>query len=39
MPLTKMEHYLVLTDDIDSTRDFYCNALDVCPFHVRVKFL
>ena len=27
MPLTKMEHYLVLTDDIDGTRDFYCNAL------------
>jgi catechol 2,3-dioxygenase-like lactoylglutathione lyase family enzyme len=27
MPLNKMEHYLVLTDDIDATRDFYCNAL------------
>ena len=27
MPLTKMEHFLVLTDDIDKTRDFYCNAL------------
>lgn len=27
MPLTKMEHYLVLTDDIDATRDFYCKAL------------
>lgn len=27
MPLTKMEHYLVLTDDIDGTRDFYCQAL------------
>ncbi|MDB6090407.1 MAG: hypothetical protein JWN85_3191 [Gammaproteobacteria bacterium] len=27
MPLTKMEHYLVLTDDIDATRDFYCQAL------------
>jgi catechol 2,3-dioxygenase-like lactoylglutathione lyase family enzyme len=27
MPLTKLEHYLVLTDDIDATRDFYCNAL------------
>lgn len=27
MPLTKMEHYLVLTHDIDKTRDFYCNAL------------
>ena len=27
MPLTQMEHYLVLTDDIDATRDFYCEAL------------
>jgi catechol 2,3-dioxygenase-like lactoylglutathione lyase family enzyme len=27
MPLTQMEHYLVLTDDIDGTRDFYCNVL------------
>lgn len=27
MPLTKMEHFLVLTDDIDGTRDFYCRAL------------
>jgi catechol 2,3-dioxygenase-like lactoylglutathione lyase family enzyme len=27
MPLTKLEHYLVLTDDIDTTRDFYCQAL------------
>jgi catechol 2,3-dioxygenase-like lactoylglutathione lyase family enzyme len=27
MPLTKMEHYLVLTDDIDATRDFYVQAL------------
>jgi catechol 2,3-dioxygenase-like lactoylglutathione lyase family enzyme len=27
MPLTKIEHYLVLTDDIDATRDFYCDAL------------
>ena len=27
MPLTKMEHFLVLTDDIDGTRDFYCGAL------------
>ena len=27
MPLTKMEHYLVLTDDLDATRDFYVNAL------------
>jgi catechol 2,3-dioxygenase-like lactoylglutathione lyase family enzyme len=27
MPLTKMEHYLVLTDDIEATRDFYVQAL------------
>ena len=27
MPLTKMEHYLVLSDDIDKTRDFYCQVL------------
>jgi catechol 2,3-dioxygenase-like lactoylglutathione lyase family enzyme len=27
MPLTRMEHVLVLTDDIDETRDFYCRAL------------
>jgi catechol 2,3-dioxygenase-like lactoylglutathione lyase family enzyme len=27
MPLTQMEHYLVLTDDIEVTRDFYCGAL------------
>ena len=27
MPLTKLEHYLVLTDDIDATRDFYVQAL------------
>jgi catechol 2,3-dioxygenase-like lactoylglutathione lyase family enzyme len=27
MPLTKLEHYLVLTDDIDATRDFYLEAL------------
>ena len=27
MPLTRMEHVLVLTDDIDGTRDFYCQAL------------
>ncbi len=25
--LTKMEHYLVITDDIERTRDFYCEAL------------
>ena len=27
MPLTKMEHFLVLTDDIEKTRAFYCEAL------------
>jgi catechol 2,3-dioxygenase-like lactoylglutathione lyase family enzyme len=27
MPLTKMEHYLVLTEDIEATREFYCQAL------------
>jgi catechol 2,3-dioxygenase-like lactoylglutathione lyase family enzyme len=27
MPLTHIEHYLVLTDDLDGTRDFYCNGL------------
>jgi catechol 2,3-dioxygenase-like lactoylglutathione lyase family enzyme len=27
MPLTGMEHLLVLTDDLDATRDFYCQAL------------
>src|ERR1700720_3134230 len=27
MPLTKLEHYLVLTDNIDATRDFYLEAL------------
>jgi catechol 2,3-dioxygenase-like lactoylglutathione lyase family enzyme len=25
--LTKMEHYLVLTDDIQATKQFYCEAL------------
>jgi catechol 2,3-dioxygenase-like lactoylglutathione lyase family enzyme len=27
MPLTQLEHYLVLTDDLDGTRDFYRLAL------------
>jgi len=27
MPLTRMEHYLVLTDDLEGTREFYCRAL------------
>jgi catechol 2,3-dioxygenase-like lactoylglutathione lyase family enzyme len=30
MPLTRMEHYLVLTHDIDGTRDFYCAVLGTC---------
>jgi len=29
MPVTKMEHFLVLTDDIEITRDFYFKALGV----------
>ena len=27
MPLNQLEHYLVLTDDLDGTRDFYAKAL------------
>ena len=27
MPLTKLEHYLVLTDDMNGTRDFYVEVL------------
>lgn len=27
MPLTKLEHYLVMTDDIDRTRDFYRDVI------------
>jgi catechol 2,3-dioxygenase-like lactoylglutathione lyase family enzyme len=27
MPLSRMEHLLVLTDDIEGTKDFYCRAL------------
>jgi catechol 2,3-dioxygenase-like lactoylglutathione lyase family enzyme len=30
MPLTQLEHYLVLTDDLDVTRDFYRDALGLC---------
>ncbi len=29
MSITRMEHFLVLTDDIEITRDFYCKALGV----------
>ena len=31
MRLQRMEHFLVLTDDIDKTKDFYCNALGMQP--------
>lgn len=27
MPITKLEHYLVLTDDIEATKDFYQGVL------------
>jgi catechol 2,3-dioxygenase-like lactoylglutathione lyase family enzyme len=27
MPLKRLEHYLVLTDDLEVTRDFYCRGL------------
>ncbi len=27
MGLKRLEHFLVLTNDIDATKDFYCNAL------------
>ncbi|MDY6984761.1 MAG: VOC family protein [Pseudomonadota bacterium] len=27
MPLHKLEHYLVMTDDIDATRDFYRDVI------------
>lgn len=27
MPLNRLEHYLVLSDDIDTTKRFYCEAL------------
>ena len=27
MPLQRMEHYLVLSDDIEKTKRFYCDAL------------
>ena len=27
MPLQRMEHYLVLSDDIEATKAFYCDAL------------
>ncbi len=27
MPLLRMEHYLVLSEDIESTKNFYCDVL------------
>ena len=27
MPVERMEHFLVLSDDMDETRDFYCDVL------------
>ena len=27
MPLLRLEHYLVLSDDIEKTKEFYCDAL------------
>jgi catechol 2,3-dioxygenase-like lactoylglutathione lyase family enzyme len=27
MPLSRLEHFLVLTDDLEATRDFYCRGL------------
>lgn len=27
MSLQRMEHFLVLTDDVESTKDFYCDVL------------
>lgn len=27
MPVNTLDHFLVLTDDLDRTRDFYCNIL------------
>jgi catechol 2,3-dioxygenase-like lactoylglutathione lyase family enzyme len=31
MALTAMQHVLVLTDDIDATRDFYVDVLELRP--------
>jgi catechol 2,3-dioxygenase-like lactoylglutathione lyase family enzyme len=27
MPLSKLEHYLILSDDVEATKDFYVNVL------------
>ena len=31
MALRRLDHFLVLTDDIDATRDFYCDVLGLRP--------
>jgi catechol 2,3-dioxygenase-like lactoylglutathione lyase family enzyme len=39
MPLQRMEHYLVLSDDIERTKDFYCDALGMTQgFRPRLEF-
>jgi catechol 2,3-dioxygenase-like lactoylglutathione lyase family enzyme len=39
MPLLRMEHYLVLSDDIDDTKDFYCGALGMTEgFRPKLEF-
>ena len=39
MPLLRMEHYLVLSDDIEKTKDFYCDALGMREgFRPRLEF-
>jgi catechol 2,3-dioxygenase-like lactoylglutathione lyase family enzyme len=30
MSITEMEHVLVLSEDIDATRDFYCEVVGLC---------
>jgi catechol 2,3-dioxygenase-like lactoylglutathione lyase family enzyme len=39
MPLERLEHYLVLSDDIHRTRDFYCDVLGMIEgFRPRLDF-
>jgi catechol 2,3-dioxygenase-like lactoylglutathione lyase family enzyme len=39
MPLQRMEHYLVLTEDIERTKDFYCDGLGMTVgFRPRLSF-
>jgi catechol 2,3-dioxygenase-like lactoylglutathione lyase family enzyme len=39
MPLLRMEHYLVLCDDIEKTKDFYCDVLGMTVgFRPRLEF-